>query len=27
MVLRRAGNMKMKEATEVLIEQSGLTDW
>jgi len=27
MVLRRAGNMKMKEATEVLTEQSGLTDW
>jgi hypothetical protein len=27
MVLRRAGNMKMKEATEVLTEQSGLTEW
>ena len=27
MVLRRAGNMKMKEATEVLTEQSGLADW
>jgi hypothetical protein len=27
LVLRRAGNMKMKEATEVLTEQSGLTEW
>jgi hypothetical protein len=27
MVLRRAGNMKMKEATEVLTEQSGLSEW
>ena len=27
MVLRRAGNMKMKEATDVLTEQAGLTDW
>ena len=27
LVLRRAGNMKMEEATEVLTEQSGLTEW
>jgi hypothetical protein len=27
MVLRETGNWKIKEATEVLTEQSGLTDW
>ena len=27
LVLRRTSNQKMKEATEVLTEQSGLTDW
>jgi hypothetical protein len=27
MVLRRTGNRKMKEATDVLTEQSGLSDW
>jgi len=27
LVLRRTSNQKMKEATDVLTEQSGLTDW
>ncbi|MXR52389.1 hypothetical protein GRX03_12340 [Halovenus sp. WSH3] len=27
MVLRKSGNRKVEEATEVLTEQSGLTDW
>lgn len=27
LVLRKSGNRKVKEATEVLTEQSGLTDW
>ena len=27
MVLRKSGNRKVKEATEVLTEQSGLADW
>jgi len=27
MVLRKSGNRKIKEATEVLTEQSGLTEW
>lgn len=27
LVLRKSGNRKVMEATEVLTEQSGLTDW
>ena len=27
MVLRKSGNRKVEEATEVLTEQSGLTEW
>lgn len=27
MVLRKSGNQKVEEATDVLTEQSGLTDW
>ncbi len=27
LVLRKIGNTKVEEATEVLTEQSGLTDW
>lgn len=27
LVLRKSGNRKVEEATEVLTEQSGLTDW
>jgi hypothetical protein len=27
LVLRKSGNRKVKEATEVLTEQSGLADW
>jgi hypothetical protein len=27
LVLRKTGNQRVEEATEVLTEQSGLTDW